>query len=755
MTTLQQKASPRLTSGSNAVFALKSIPMLTALVAALAFAFSGLPKANAGLVYEQAHNGTGTVYHSAWVPPDGTVYDEYLWDNFTLANNQAITEIRWRGGHDSAYAYLGTTLQSFRIRIYASIAGGSQPDVVSTPLCNYQSSGTCGETLAGVFGSTTLNDYRFTLPSPFQAAAGTRYWLQITANETGIPNWGFAAANGGNGAHFRKLEYQYQNISGDTAFSLYVSDAATAQITASVDPAGTGSVSGAGNYPVGANATLTATPAAGYGFVNWTVNGTQVSTSAKYTFAVSANRALVAHFVPSCVITTNRSPVNGGHSSAGGTYNTGAQVTVTATPNKGFTFGGWYEWGATQVSISPSYTFTASQDMLLVAQFDPLPATAVFDFDNASPGQGMPGTQSASGLTATFSATSGNWYVTNTIYYWVPLDFSGNFLSPTGFPSAAAKLQITFDHPLTDVKIDFVTAELAADYDTAPLVRITAYQGSIAKPPVGSASARGAWLSGSYPEGSVGFSSATPFDVITIDIPTSQGYPVSNLLFLDNLIAVQAMVAITAAASPPEGGSVTGTGSYPLSIDVTLSACPNPGFIFLNWTENGTPVSALPDYTFTATANRGLVANFAPGATIQATIAPSGGGTISGGGPYLMNTPVTLTATPDAGYRFVNWTENGVELSTDPNLSFIATADRNVEANFALIIPQLQTSSSTAGQMVIAWPSDLPGWVLETSPDLSPGSWTPSALPVNVNGTNCEVTVPVIGGSAFYRLTHP
>jgi uncharacterized repeat protein (TIGR02543 family) len=41
---------------------------------------------------------------------------------------------------------------------------------------------------------------------------------------------------------------------------------------------------------------LTATPANGYAFVNWTENGNQVSTSATYSFTVSGNRTLVANF---------------------------------------------------------------------------------------------------------------------------------------------------------------------------------------------------------------------------------------------------------------------------------------------------------------------------------------------------------------------------------------------------------------------------------------------------------------------------
>ena len=57
-----------------------------------------------------------------------------------------------------------------------------------------------------------------------------------------------------------------------------------------------GTVEGAGEYAENAEATLTATAAEGYEFVNWTVDGTEVSTENPYTFVVTANVALVANF---------------------------------------------------------------------------------------------------------------------------------------------------------------------------------------------------------------------------------------------------------------------------------------------------------------------------------------------------------------------------------------------------------------------------------------------------------------------------
>jgi hypothetical protein len=55
-----------------------------------------------------------------------------------------------------------------------------------------------------------------------------------------------------------------------------------------------GSASGTFNY--GTSCTVTATPNADYHFVNWTENGTAVSTEASYTFTVTSGRDLVANF---------------------------------------------------------------------------------------------------------------------------------------------------------------------------------------------------------------------------------------------------------------------------------------------------------------------------------------------------------------------------------------------------------------------------------------------------------------------------
>ena len=57
-----------------------------------------------------------------------------------------------------------------------------------------------------------------------------------------------------------------------------------------------GTVTGAGTYIAAQEATLVATAAEGYEFVNWTVNGKEESDEATYTFLAEANIELVANF---------------------------------------------------------------------------------------------------------------------------------------------------------------------------------------------------------------------------------------------------------------------------------------------------------------------------------------------------------------------------------------------------------------------------------------------------------------------------
>ena len=73
--------------------------------------------------------------------------------------------------------------------------------------------------------------------------------------------------------------------------------------------------------------------------------------------------------------------------------------------------------------------------------------------------------------------------------------------------------------------------------------------------------------------------------------------------------------------------------------------------------------------------------------TITATATPAAGGTVTGAGTYETGANVTMKATAKSGYAFVNWTENGKEVSKSATYSFKAAADRKLTANFKKTTP--------------------------------------------------------------------
>jgi len=140
---------------------------------------------------------------------------------------------------------------------------------------------------------------------------------------------------------------------------------------------------------------------------------------------------------------------------------------------------------------------------------------------------------------------------------------------------------------------------------------------------------------------------------------------------------------ISTSASPTAGGTTSGDGSYNKGSSVTVTATANSGYTFTNWTQNGNIVSHSASYTFTASANRTLVANFTTNpVTITTSASPSNGGTTSGDGTYASGAKVTVNATPASGYTFTNWTESGSVVSTSASYTFTATANRTLVANF-------------------------------------------------------------------------
>ena len=418
-----------------------------------------------------------------------------------------------------------------------------------------------------------------------------RVYRNNTAIATNVSGTTYTDASLANGTYNYYVSTNYYGGESDhsNTVSVVINGSSVYSISVSADPTEGGTVSGGGNnFSYNQSCTINASANPGYTFVNWTKNGTQVSTNASYTFNVTESATYVAHFQQQTYsISVSADPTAGGTVSGGGNnFNYNQSCTINASANPGYTFVNWTKNG-TQVSTNASYTFNVTESATYVAHFS---------------------TQSFV-ITAVADPTEGG-------------SVSGG-----------------------------------GGYDYGDLCNLIA-------------------------------TANTGFTFVNW---TKNGVQVSNQPTISfNVTETATYIAhfqinsydITVTANPVEGGTVSGGGSFNYGQSCTVHAIANTGYNFVNWTENGTPVSTNADYTFVVQSNRNLVAVFDLGTfAITATCDPETGGSITGTGSYNYGETCTLSITPNENYTFVNWTENGIEVGTDPSISFTVESSHSFVAH--------------------------------------------------------------------------
>jgi Listeria/Bacterioides repeat len=114
---------------------------------------------------------------------------------------------------------------------------------------------------------------------------------------------------------------------------------------------------------------------------------------------------------------------------------------------------------------------------------------------------------------------------------------------------------------------------------------------------------------------------------------------------------------VSVSASPPAGGSVSGGGTYEEGASAIVTAAPNSGYSFVNWTEGGVQVTTSASYTFTlGTSGRTLVANFAANPTYTVTFDSQGGSSVAGINNVSSDSRISAPTAPTrSGYTFGGW----------------------------------------------------------------------------------------------------
>jgi hypothetical protein len=463
-------------------------------------------------------------------------------------------------------------------------------------------------------------------------------------------------------------------------------------ISTSANPVLGGSVTGAGTVDDGSAITLVATPNAGYGFTNWTEAGVVVSTLVTYAFNANADRVLVANFtaLPTYTVSTSATPAVGGSTTGDGAFLSGTSATVMATANAGYVFTKW-SVGGNQVSTAPSYTFTATGNKTLVANFIAIGIAKTIT-TNTSPvlgGTTTGGGAYATGDTATVVATA------NPNYQFSKWQEGSTTVST----NATYSFTVAANRTLVAKFTFSITAT------SSPSVGGTTEMDSLTYKAGDNAKAK------AFSEVGYTFANWTENGVVVSSDSTYSFNATGPRALVANFIS-DTGITITASSAPAIGGTVSGDGAYAIGDDVTVSAMPNPGFAFHNWSAGGVVVSTDADYTFTANINRSLVASFAPAITIAATGVPAVGGSVIGAGDYASGAIATLEAIANPDYVFRNWTDEGTIVSNSVSYTFTVSAARALVANFSPAYTITASAWPTGGGTVLGASSVAPGSII-------------------------------------------
>ena len=364
------------------------------------------------------------------------------------------------------------------------------------------------------------------------------------------------SAYGSNGSSLNSVGYNAQSFLPKTTFT-YMPAASNepVAITASVNPANAGTVTGAGTYEPGTTVTLTATANEGYTFTNWTKNGVSVSTNATYSFTVSTAAAYVANFtINSYTVTATANPTEGG------------TVTVGSRNRDDLVYDfedGWQGW-------------------------------TTFQGNTTSPNSWMHNTEyptSNNDFSTGYGHNNSNGFMLSESYISGSSSGAGQAVTPDNYlVSPQVRLGGSISFYAGARNTSYCAEKFSVMVSTTDNTNAASF------------TTVGTWT---LSLSSAGYN-ATPY---TVDLSaySGMGYVAIRhwdcydqwFLCVDDITIVEGVNQSSA------------NGNFNYGESCTLTATPYEGYSFVNWTKEGNVVSSNATYSFTVTETATYVANFA------------------------------------------------------------------------------------------------------------------------------------------------
>ena len=397
-------------------------------------------------------------------------------------------------------------------------------------------------------GTTTVT---LTSTNPYVTiVTGTKTFASLDANATTTVN-GFCFRLNSGVTLGSNVTLHYTAVNGSNTWegNIAITPNEVYTVTLAINNPNYGTVSGGGQYNYGESCTITAIPADGYMFSNWTQDGALVSAFAEYTFNVTSNVNLVANFAEGVMIGS----------------------------------------GTTTNNLLPSYSYYTHSLTEQIYTPDEL---------------------GSAGLITSIAFYNGGAAKTQSYDFYMKATTKSSFTGKTDWIAVTAGDKV-FSGTVTVAADDWTTINFSTPfvYDgTSNVVLVTDKSTQWSNSPHMSCRVFDATNQALYIYSDN--ENYNPLAPPTSSTSSNAVLSVKNQLIVSKQAMSSEPVNITVSVSPLQAATVTGGGEYNYGETCTLTATPNEGYTFMGWTENGTVVCSELTYSFSAIADRDLVATF-------------------------------------------------------------------------------------------------------------------------------------------------
>ena len=355
--------------------------------------------------------------------------------------------------------------------------------------------------------------------------------------------------------------------------------------------------------------------------------------------------------------------------SGGGSYVYGTSAGITATPDTGYSFGGWSGTGVTDTSAA-STTVNMTSDVNLYANFDS--STVQLSFSSPLGGR---------------LAGDGNYPKFSTV-------------TINAFPEDGYKFDRWIGESVADPMSVSTTVELNKSIQIEALFSIkpvNTFNLSTTSIPLQGGTTRG---SGNFEENKTATVFAVPSEGYSFVKWIGEGLSdgngsISVIMDADaNLTAHFELNKYQVTVSESLGGSTLGSGFYEHGKTVLISALPDEGFHFKRWVGEGINDAYSQNTFIEIVEDKNLTASFEKN-RYELKVVPTIGGTVTGTGSFEYGEEVTVKAIPDRGYKFISWLN--MNENSGAEITFVIEDNKTLEVVFEKITLSSLTSTKNLG----------------------------------------------------------